>query len=91
MTYEMVMPFVVVASKGGPFDDSSYAAGWEAGAIDERLSTLTLVDKTLTLGITVHTENRPQLDLVAMKHGYQATFEDSEVEGWLYMRLRTGS
>ena len=32
--YELVMPFVVVTSAGGPYDDESYVAGFEASRVD---------------------------------------------------------
>lgn len=32
--YALVMPFTVVASVGGPYDDDAFAAGFTAGRID---------------------------------------------------------
>lgn len=66
---ELVMPFVTVASTGGPHDDAGYAAGWEMGALDAELRHSRPAD----LRRTVHSANIPQADLVAMNHGYIAT------------------
>lgn len=38
--YGLVMPFVSVASKGGPYDDDAYAAGWAMGALDAKLGAI---------------------------------------------------
>lgn len=79
--YEMVMPFVVVQTEGGPFDDDSFARGWDCGALDTRLGFLDL------LGVLTHQENVAtlaikQADLIAMKHGWKMTHEPSEDEDW---------
>lgn len=66
--FEMLMPFVVVSSVGGPFDDGAYTAGWEMGALDARLAAA----KHHALGcptVVLRRENVPQAELVAMKHG----------------------
>jgi hypothetical protein len=68
--YSMLMPFVTVASKGGPHDDSSYVAGWEMGALDHRLG---MTGRYFTA--TLHAENVPQIDLIAMKNGYESVIE----------------
>lgn len=36
--FGLVMPFVVVVSHGGPYEDAAFAAGWECGRIDEALT-----------------------------------------------------
>ena len=68
--YELVMPFITVASKGGPHDDASYCAGWQCGGIDALLGMLAQVRGEFT--VTALPEVVPQFDLIAMKHGYQA-------------------
>jgi hypothetical protein len=78
---ELVMPFVGVKSKGGPFDDQAFTAGYEMGLLDALLGhayTFGIVDRTLRV------ENREQADLLAMRHGWRAKFADTEVEGWIY-------
>lgn len=72
-TYAMLMPFVTVASKGGPHDDNSYVAGWEMGALDEELKRTTwAIDKV------IHTANREQADLIAMKNNFKAVITPSQ-------------
>lgn len=70
--YSLVMPFVVVASRGGPFDDQAYAAGWEMGAIEVRLQMACLLGLGLP-HVTVLRSNLPQIELLAMKHGLLIT------------------
>ena len=68
---ELIMPFVVCKSSGGPYDDASYIAGWEAGALDRALQ-LTGHRAVVRNGVRLllHPDNIPQLDLVAMRHGF---------------------
>ena len=84
---ELVMPFVTVASKGGPHDDAAYVAGWEMGALDAMLSAAPEV--CMQLRHTIHSVNAPQADLIAMRHGFKSrvtVFEEcpewSTVELW---------
>lgn len=81
--HELVMPFVTVASKGGPHEDHAYTAGWSMGAIDALLEHRrpALVEET------VQTDCMPQVDLIAMRHGYSAVFEPTDVGGWEFMQL----
>ena len=66
-TYGLIMPFVVCSSKGGPFDDDAYVNGYEAGNFDAKLESGGLeMFETLVF----HTANLPQIELIAMKHGY---------------------
>lgn len=83
----MLFPFVTVASKGGPHDDGAYVAGWEMGRLDADLALLAGAMAT-SAERTIHTENLPQADLVAMYHGFTCTAEPSEVEGWTYITLQ---
>ena len=66
--FGLVMPFVTVASKGGPHDDESYAAGYAMGMLDAHLS-----GGSEGFEIIVHTESIPQADLLAMRFGYVMT------------------
>lgn len=81
--YGLVMPFVNVASKGGPYDDLAYAAGWAMGALDTELGQW----RPVTVSKTIRTDDVAQADLVAMKNGYKAKITESEVEGWSYVEL----
>lgn len=73
----LVMPFLPVASKGGPFDDAAYAAGYEMGLLDA------LLGHAYTFGHpsrVIRTENRAQADLLAMRHGWRITFHEHDDE-----------
>lgn len=86
--YGLVMPFVVVQSADGPYDDGAYAAGYEAGQLDIFLGTIRLPPGgRLRYPVAVRRANAPQLDLIAMKHGLSAVFEDSEVGEWLFLQI----
>lgn len=65
-SYELVMPFVTVVSKGGPHDDASYVSGYQMGQLDIVL-TIPFVHQHRTM---THTENVKQADLVALRHGF---------------------
>lgn len=81
--YELVMPFVCVTSKGGPYDDESFTAGWQMGALYcllDRVSPPVHED-------TIRTNCCEQADLIAMRYGYTATFEQSEIDEWTFMTL----
>lgn len=79
--FDLVMPFVVVVSSDGPFDDDAYVCGFEAGDIDRYLGSDGVY---LPWTVTVHTDNLPQLDLIAMRHRYRMLVLEHEepVEGW---------
>lgn len=85
--YGLVMPFIVCASKGGPYNDDAYVAGWEAGGLDMALELSPLRPGTIMrLPQAFHAGNRSQIDLIAMKHGVTAEFEDAADE-WVYLIL----
>lgn len=75
--YGLVMPFVTVASKGGPHDDDAYVAGYEMGKLDVEL--LTMLDP---FEREIHTENLPQADLLAMRHGWSVEQLGEADEHW---------
>lgn len=79
---ELVMPFLTVTSKGGPHEDEAYTAGWEMGSLDELLASIRppLVERP------IRSDNAPQADLVAMKHGYSITLTE-QGDGWHWMQL----
>lgn len=86
--FGIVMPFVVVTSKGGPYDDAAYVAGYEAGVLQTRFdSAEVLLTTTITCEMPFHTENIPQLDLIAMRNGWTVESEDAG-DGWTYCTFR---
>jgi len=72
--YELVLPFVVCASVGGPYEDQAFVAGYQAGQVDRALATVAAVGG-LGLKVTVYAALAKQLDLIAMKHGFVSTTE----------------
>lgn len=80
--FELVMPFVTVASAGGPHDDDAYTAGWQMGSLDAALAS-SVANRWHD---SIRSDCRGQADLIAMKHGWAAEFEDSD-GGWLHMTL----
>jgi hypothetical protein len=85
--YGLVMPFVTLNSRGGPHDDQSYVAGWEMGALDMVLGEMPDSPLPATYNFTIRSDNRPQFELIAMKHGYNAIVAESGTEGWSYVEL----
>jgi hypothetical protein len=82
--FELVMPFVVCTSQGGPYDDLPFAAGYELGRIDA-----TLAGNNDWRG-TVRRESLPQLELIAMNHGRVIKNEDDDGNAWLLVRVTRG-
>ena len=83
---ELVMPFVVVSSRGGPFDDQAFVAGYECGVIDMALNVLVPIGGTVSRW--VHPELLPQIDLIAMKHGRQVYVGDEDDSGtWRHITI----
>lgn len=79
--YGLEMPFLPVASRGGPHDDGAYVAGYEAGRLDALLAscaaTMECPDSLL-----LHEENADQADLIAMRHGFIAEVRLPR-DGWV--------
>ena len=83
--YDLVMPFVVVASKGGPYPDDAYVAGYEMGRIAAWLAQAPPDHQA-----TIRTDNVPQADLVAMQYGYRCTAERSEeLPEWTHVKFES--
>lgn len=81
-TYEPVMPFILVKSQGGPFDDGAFVAGMTCGALDQEL-TITAALHTLPRERYIDARFIPQVDLIAMRHGYQIRLGNlDEPSGW---------
>lgn len=79
--FNLIMPFVVCQSKGGPYDDNAYVAGYEAGALDQGLRALNAIRAVPTLPYLIHADNRPQVDLIAMRRGFSVIFVET-ADGW---------
>lgn len=81
-SYSPVMPFVACTSKGGPYDDDAYAAGWQLGKIDEQLEQAADRREWSHIVATVFTTNVEQADLVAMCHGFSSSVTETHDGGW---------
>lgn len=78
--YGLVMPFVVCASKGGPYEDQAFVAGVQFGG----LWTLAQAGLTPILAM-VYKELIPQIDLLAMNFGY--TLDTRDHDEWIGIHL----
>ena len=83
MGIELVMPFVTVASKGGPHDDNSYVAGYEMGTLDALLKH----GRPAVHSQNIQTVNKAQADLISMQHGYRAEFRVTIEESWTWLTV----
>ncbi|MEV6504801.1 hypothetical protein AB0M61_01600 [Streptomyces sp. NPDC051642] len=80
--YDLVMPFVLVESEGGPYDDAAFVAGATCGALMEELrvcQTLAATPKERYVDEAL----LPQVDLIAMRYGFSLEQgELDEASGW---------
>lgn len=81
--YDLVMPFLPVQSKGGPYADDAFVAGYQMGLLDAQLG-----DSIFDQGRAILVTNREQADLIAMRHGFIVEFTGEEIDGWVCMTLR---
>jgi len=80
--YELVMPFVIVKSQGGIYDDAAFVAGANCGQFMTELQALA-AHRALPHPRYVRPEVLPQYDLIAMRYGYQLRHEDlDEASGY---------
>jgi hypothetical protein len=86
--FGLVMPFVVCASVGGPFEDDAFVAGYECGRIDSLLEQGREPDPNMP----VRTMNVRQLDLIAMRRGYvlvvtTSPADEAPDDEWAFVRF----
>jgi hypothetical protein len=88
--YDLVVPFIACLSQGGPYDDDSFVAGFQAGRVDQALAAGAAVGAT-EVAITVLTPLVKQLDLIAMNRGFPIVVADvaAEVPEWSHVVFRT--
>lgn len=75
--YELVAPIVLARSNGGPYDDAALVAGMTCGALDHEL-TMTAALHTLPHERYLDQALIPQVDLIAMRHGYVLEHGDTD-------------
>lgn len=81
--YSLTMPFVVTLSHGGPYDDGSFVAGFEAGHLAAELAMCAAMPqgvKAVPGQRYVHRGIVAQLDLIAMQNGFTLTAEHHDDE-----------
>jgi hypothetical protein len=68
---ELVVPFVVCRSQGGPFEDEAFVAGFQAGALDATLKAAAGLEASrVAPGFPVRTALLPLVELLAMSRGF---------------------
>lgn len=77
----LVMPFVVCMSNGGPYEDSAFTAGFQAGEIDHALKVAAVSQAATVAFPMVHADLAPQLDLIGMNRGFLVRVE-ATADGW---------
>jgi hypothetical protein len=88
--YELAVPFVVCASQGGPFDDDSFIAGFQAGQVDQALQAAA-ASRATEVKFTVLNRLVTQLDLIAMNRGFPVVSVDQSAEApeWSFVTFRS--
>lgn len=85
---ELVVPFIVCESEGGPFDTESFVHGFEVGRWERTLDMMP--PEVEVICTNVHDANLRQLDLIAMHHRWHIEAdpdEDDKVEGWTHVHF----
>lgn len=89
--YWLLMPFVVTKNGGGELDDRAFARGYECGHIDAEITMCARMPQDLPACPSpryVSTDIVPQLDLIAMRHGYVMAHEtSSERPEWSWVEF----
>lgn len=80
--YELVYPFIVCQTHGGPYDDETFTAGVQVGWIDRTLAVADAMD-IQPVTFTARTVLLAQLELVGMAHHYPVmVMEETTVKEW---------
>jgi hypothetical protein len=89
--YGLIIPFVAVQSKGGPYEDASFTAGFSCGSIDATLRHAKAMNVAMEIRFPfVYAELSQQLDLIAMNHGFVTQMFPTEDEHWAVATFRRG-
>lgn len=83
--FELLMPFVLCKSNGGPYDDSAFVAGWRLGALESKM------EAARAFGLDVppqplYPSDRPQVELLAMKYELEVHVQEHD-EHWSIYRF----
>lgn len=87
-TFGLEMPFIICASQQGPYADEPFAAGWTCGELYTELAACRQLGAR-PHGRYVPPEILPQVDLIAMKHGF-TVHRDAErnTPAWAYIEFQ---
>lgn len=66
----LAVPFTLVKSVGGPYDDEAFCLGFEAGGADKALAVGQAGNAETVRFPMTHSVLLPQLELIAMNRGY---------------------
>jgi hypothetical protein len=81
--YGLLMPFVVCESQGGPYADQPFVSGYRLGHLDAQLE----YEQPPSWEGYVAPADVPQVDLLAMRHGYAMEAEPHD-DDWTSVTLR---
>lgn len=85
--FGLIMPFVSVASVGGPFDDMAFVCGFDCGRLDAELETCQQFGAVPRARL-VKAPILEQLDLIAMRRGYTVTVGEKDETGeWVHVEF----
>lgn len=79
--FSLVMPFTVVTSRGGPYDDEAFVAGWACGEI-----MATLRYRPWWKGM-VREDSLAQVDLIAMHYKLTMVKMTDPEDGWVEVQI----
>ena len=77
--FELLMPFLAVESKGGPYDDQAFTAGYQMGNINGLLEDRRIAATTFI----IYQPLKEQADLIAMRFGYTMEVLHDDSEEWM--------
>jgi hypothetical protein len=87
--YSLKVPFTVCESQGGPYEDRSFVAGVQTGAVLAELGSLSPHVDSVTF--MVYPALRRQMELVGMAEGFpvaEFTYWEDDREAWMWVTFR---
>jgi hypothetical protein len=90
--YELVVPFVVCTSVGGPFDDDAFVAGFQAGQVNQALKVAANANAH-EVQFTINAALVKQVELIGMNHGFHHIVAEvaDDAPSWAFVTFRTGA
>lgn len=90
--FGLVMPFIACVSQGGPFQDRSFVAGFQAGQVYAQLKAARAAGATEVIAcVDLHLTR--QLELAGMDSGFPVMTAEpwGEAPDWVYLTFRTAA